>query len=110
MGFTIAVSSAQRVVSLIDHQLRTAIASRRLLQFTYRSITRVAEPHDYGVQHGARRLLVYQIRSTPFSRGWRLLDVDRIENLVVLERTFAGTRREAHQHHYHWDEVFARVK
>ena len=104
------VPSAERVVSLIDHQLRTAIAGRRLLQFTYRSMTRVAEPHDYGVQRGTRRLLVYQIRSTPFSRGWRLLDVDKIDSLVVLERTFAGTRREAHQRHYDWNEVLARVE
>jgi hypothetical protein len=110
MGCTAPVGSAERVVSLIDHQLRTAIARRRLLQFTYRSVTRVAEPHDYGVQRGARRLLIYQIRSTPFSRGWRLLDVDKIENLVVLERTFAGTRRQADQDHYRWDEVFARVE
>ena len=104
------MGTADRVVSLVDRQLRIAIANHRLIRFTYGSVVRVAEPHDYGLQHGALRLLVYQTRSSSFSRGWRLLDVGKIGALTVLEQTFAaGTRREAHQHHYEWDAVFARV-
>lgn len=99
-----------KVVAIIDHQLRHAIANHRLIQFTYGSVSRVAEPHDYGELNDTLKLLVYQLRSPPPARGWRLLDVDKIQNLVVLERTFAGSRRQADQRHHHWDTWFARVE
>jgi hypothetical protein len=98
------------VVAIIDHQLRHAIASRRLIQFTYASVSRVAEPHDYGELNDTAKLLVYQLRSSPPARGWRLLEVAKIQHLVVLERTFAGSRIQAGQQHHHWDTVFARVE
>lgn len=99
---------------LIDEQLRSAIAGRRLIECTYLGKLRVAEPHDYGVQRGATKLLVYQLRGsggTPgkSSRGWRLLDVSKLERCVVLEETFPGSRGDAHQHHFVWDVVYARV-
>jgi hypothetical protein len=97
------------LVVLIDHQLRHAIAEKRLIEFTYQDMKRVAEPHDYGMQHGTVRLLVYQVRSRPFQRGWRMLDVAKIEELKVLDRQFSGTRRERHSHHFQWEAVFARV-
>jgi hypothetical protein len=71
------VPGTESIVVLVDHQLRRAIAERRLIEFSYQAILRVAEPHDCGVQQGTVRLLVYQIRSMPFARGWRLLDVRR---------------------------------
>jgi hypothetical protein len=101
---------ADRVVLLIDHQLRTAIAGRRLIRFTYMKVSRVAEPHDYGIHNGALRLLVYQLRAKPFSRGWRMLDVAKIQSLVLLDQTFAGSRGAAYRTHLKWDRVFARVE
>ena len=98
------------VVSLADRQIRVAIAGKRLIRFTYGSLSRVAEPHDYGIQHGVARLLVYQRRAVPFSRGWRMLDVSKITRLEILDETFEGTRRESHTHHFQWDIVFARVE
>jgi WYL domain-containing protein len=98
------------VVSIGDRHIRFAIANRRLIRFIYGSTSRVAEPHDYGIQHGRVRLLVYQRRAAPFSRGWRMLDVAKITRLEVLDETFAGSRRESHQHHFTWDQLFARVE
>jgi len=98
------------VVPLIDQQLKFAIAKKRLIEFEYSSVVRVAEPHDYGIQQGVIRLFVYQLRSTPFARGWRLLDVAKIDHLVVLEQTFDGSRRESSQSHHHWAALFARVE
>jgi hypothetical protein len=94
-----------------DAELRSAIAGKRLLQCTYDTRSRIAEPHDYGLLHGVAKLLVYQIRGgrSPVP-GWRLLEVSKIEELVVLEQTFRGSRRQAHQHHYQWDTLFARVE
>ncbi len=105
-----AAGGSGHVVSIADHQIRMAIAGRRLIRFTYGSASRVAEPHDYGVQHGVTRLLVYQLRSMPFSRGWRMLDVAKISGLAVLEETFGGSRGASHSHHFEWDTLFARVE
>ena len=105
-----ATEHSGHVVLLIDRQIRTAIARRHLIRFKYGSSVRVAEPHDYGIQHGCVRLLVYQRRAMPFSRGWRMLDVAKLTQLEVLDETFAGSRRAAHSHHFAWDTLFARVE
>jgi hypothetical protein len=99
-----------QIISITDHQIRVAIAGRRLIRFTYGSASRIAEPHDYGEQHGVVRLLVYQLRSMPFSRGWRLLDVSKMSELAVLNDTFAGSRGSGHAHHNAWDTLFMRVE
>jgi hypothetical protein len=93
-----------------DDELRFAIANKRLLKCTYDTRSRVAEPHDYGLLHGVAKLLAYQIRGgRPPVPGWRLLEVSKIEELVVLEQTFRGSRGQAHQRHYPWDTLYARV-
>jgi len=89
-----------------------AIAGKRLLQLRYKDGLRVVEPHDYGIQKGTPRLLAYQMRSLdePSKEpGWRWFDVPKIAELVVLERTFKGSRNEAGQQHHEWDVVYARV-
>ena len=98
----------------LDEQLRSAIASRHLIQFRYDDRLRVAEPQDYGVQKGATKLLVYQLwepggKRRNGVRGWRLLEVSKISGCVILPRTFRGTRVEARQRHYQWDVLYARV-
>jgi hypothetical protein len=102
-----------RDVSL-DGQLKFAIANKRLVQLSYGGSLRVAEPHDYGIQKGKTRLLIYQRRGSVATTrksadGWRLLDVSKIENCRVLDDTFSGSRGEPHQHHYVWDVLYARV-
>ena len=93
------------------HQLLlTAIDERRLLRFALDGKARVAEPHDYGVRNGAVRLLVYQISgasSGPLP-GWRWIDVSRMSELDLLDKTFAGGRPTSGKHHT-WDVLFARV-
>lgn len=115
----------------LDAQLRRAIAERRLVQLRYGGKLRVAEPHDYGVQGGSVKLLIYQLRAadndggavggSPSNgapsngarsngvRGWRMLEVPKIAECVVLDETFPGSRGDAHQRHHAWDEVYARV-
>ena len=99
---------------LLDSQLRSAIAGKRLIEVGYKGGLRLAEPHDYGIQNGNQRLLVYQLRGPARpgrpAIGWRLLDVDKIESCTVLDTVFAGSRGPAHAHHMAWDVVYARVK
>jgi hypothetical protein len=94
-----------------DASLRFAIANKRLILFLYNSKWRVAEPHDYGIKAGGPKLLVYQVRgeSTSVVRGWKLLDVAKIQQLAILDEPFRGTRVRPEQHHMRWDEVFVRV-
>jgi hypothetical protein len=101
-----------RASTSIDHLLRVAIAQKRLVTFTLMGLTRRAEPHDYGIVHGAARLFFYQVggqsRSGP-PRGWRWARVSDISNLEVLDETFTGTRPAISGRHVHWDLLMASV-
>ena len=97
----------------LDSQLRFAIANKRLIRFTYDSAVRVAEPHDYGLRDGVDKVLAYQRqkagRKDDRVRGWRWLDIPKIQDCIVLEDVFSGTREAADQQHHHWDVLYARV-
>jgi hypothetical protein len=94
----------------LDAQLRSAIAGKRLIQFTYNQQTRVAEPHDYGQRSGTDQVLVYQrTKAGKHATGWRSLEVAKIDNLELLDDTFSGTREEPRQDHVAWDVLYARV-
>jgi hypothetical protein len=97
----------------LDSQLRFAIANKRLIRFTYESAVRVAEPHDYGVRDGALKLLAFQRekagRKDHDVRGWRWLDISKIEGRMVLDDSFKGRRETTGQHHHHWDVLYARA-
>ena len=102
-------------MAALDAQIRFAIEHKRLLRLGYLGKARVVEPHDYGVQKGHPRLLVYQrYESTTSPRhrteGWRLLELPKFESCEVLDETFSGSRAQAHQRHYAWDVLYARVK
>ena len=90
----------------LDERIRFAIEHRRLVRVVYLSKARVVEPHDYGVQKGATKLLVYQRQPT---EGWRMLELPKCESCEPLERTFPGSRGGAHRRHFTWDAVYARV-
>ena len=97
----------------LDGQLRFAIANKRLLRVTYESAVRVVEPHDYGVRDGVTKVLAFQRqkagRKDQRVRGWRWLELSKVEDCIVLEDSFAGTREAAGQQHHHWDVLYARV-
>jgi hypothetical protein len=99
----------------VDGQLRFAIAGKRLLEVNYKGSVRLVEPHDYGRQKGKDRVLVFQrrvIRGVPGSKpfGWRMFEVPLIEQCVVTEGTFTGSRGRSDQNHYVWDVLYARVE
>ena len=94
-------------------RLRFAIANKRLIRFTYESAERIAEPHDYGLRDGVPKLLAYERQRTgrkdQRARGWRWLDLPKIQDCIVLDDSFSGTRETANQHHHLWDVLYARV-
>ena len=96
----------------VDHLLRVAIAQKRLVRFTFKGLTRRAEPHDYGIANGTLKLFFYQVggrssSAAPF--GWRWATVSEISNLEILDATFSGTRPAASDRHMHWDLLVASV-
>ena len=97
----------------IDDRLRFAIEHKHLIEVRYHGSARVVEPHDYGVYKGTERLLIFQLRDSVqthhSSTGWRLLDTSQIEECLVLEKHFPGSRSQLHQSHLVWDVVYARV-
>ena len=88
-----------------------AIKNKRLITFQYQSCERTAEPHDYGIAEGTRKLLVYQIRgeSRTKSKGWKLIKEHEISQLQILEETFPGGRTVPTGKHKKWDRLFIRV-
>jgi hypothetical protein len=95
-------------------KIQLAIENRRLIEIRYSGAARIVEPHDYGLQHGREHLLVFQLRGPARPRqspiGWRMLDVTKIETLIVLDETFVGSRGQSHRDHNAWEVLYARVK
>jgi hypothetical protein len=101
------------VLVVVNPDLVRAIREKRLIELVYRSGRhRTVEPHDYGVKGGADLLLVYQLDGASrsgASEGWKLLAVNLIRDLHVLDDRFQGSRADHDQQHHIWDTLFARV-
>lgn len=73
-----------------------AIATRHLLQICYQSNYRVVEPNGYGTDaDGQPALLAWQLEGGggwDNGHGWRLLAISAMENVTLLDETFAGPR------------------
>jgi hypothetical protein len=95
-----------------DRLLQSAIAGKRLVAFVLGGYRRIAEPHDYGICNGERRLFVYQVggesRSGP-ATGWRWAILSKVSDLEILDDTFAGSRPAPTGQHVQWDALIASV-
>ena len=95
-----------------DPLLWQAIDHRRMIRLVYHGKERLVEPHDHGVLNGTVQLRGYQVaglsrRPLP---NWILMKVDKMEDLEVLEKAFAGGRPTASGKHLLWDILFIRVR
>jgi hypothetical protein len=106
------MSAADPATSQTEQQLCAAIAALRLVSFSLQGFERIAEPHDYGVIGGRRRLFFYQVggasRSAP-PVGWRWADIGDIAGLRALDRRFDGPRPASSGRHQKWDRIIASV-
>ena len=95
-----------------DALLREAIGGKRLIAFRYDGLPRTGEPHDYGVEKGALRVLVFQVAGESRSgrpMDWRLFSTARMTDLQVLDTRFAGTRATPTGRHRRGDRIIASV-
>jgi hypothetical protein len=96
----------------VDKTIRTAIAGRRMLSFELDGRSRIGEPHDYGVINGVVKLFFYQVGGESSSGrplGWRWAELEKVSDLRMLERQFAGSRPAPSGRHVEWDQLFASV-
>lgn len=95
----------------VDRLIRAAIEKRRLLEFTYDRHLRLAEPHDFGIHKGARKLLCYQVGGQSGSGkvpDWRTFRVDKIVDASVMDTPFSGSRKVPGKHIV-WEKLYASV-
>ncbi len=93
--------------------IRSSIANKNILEFSYKGHLRIAEPHIYGIKNGKRQLLVYQIGGTTSSGripDWRRINLDEISSLKVTGQKFAGRRDNPSDEHSDWDTIIAIVQ
>jgi len=96
----------------VERAICEAIWAQRMMTFTLKGCTRLAEPHDFGVVKGERRLFFYQVAGESRSgrpRGWRWAAASDVVALQVLERQFPGARPIASGRHQKWDRLIATV-
>src|SRR5450631_4063498 len=96
----------------MDEELRRAIVERRLIAFSLNGHARIAEPHDFGVIDGEKRLFFHQVGGASRSGrplGWRWATVARISGLRLLDDRFPGPRATQSGRHQRWDCLYASV-
>jgi hypothetical protein len=100
-------------ISDFDKLLKIAIRERRLVTFVLDQRLRRAEPHDYGLIDGERRLFFYQVGGESRSGrpvGWRWAMLSKMSELRVLDQCFPGPRPAPSGRHVKWDKLFATAR
>jgi hypothetical protein len=103
---------AAGILTARERDLCTAIRGRRLVSFDLNGCQRIAEPHDYGIMNGRRRLFFFQVGGSSNSGkplGWRVADLTKLSNLRPLNQHFAGPRPSLSGRHQKWQRLIASV-
>ena len=105
MPFDDDLSDTERVIC-------EAISARRIISFTSKGRPRLAEPHDFGVVDGERRLFYYQVGGASNSSppvGWRWAKPPEMLDLRMLDRHFPGPRPVPSGRRHRWARLLASV-
>jgi hypothetical protein len=89
-----------------------AIWGLRVIEFISGGRPRIAEPHDFGVIRGERRLFYYQVGGASSAGpplGWRWASSAEMLEIQLLERRFSGPRPTPSGRHHRWDRLMASV-
>ena len=99
------------VLNLVNTSIiRSAIANKQVIEFSYKGYLRIAEPHIYGMKNEKRQLLVYQIGGGTSSGGipdWRRLDINDITGFKVTGETFTPRPEIKSGDVGEWDVIIA---
>lgn len=88
----------------IDMMIREAMSEKKLVSFDYDDFHRIAELHVYGRQSDKNGVLANQIggQSSSGELGWKIMYVNKITNMKILDETFQG-KRETTGMHTSWE-------
>jgi predicted DNA-binding transcriptional regulator YafY len=102
-------SQAPQVVALLHH----AMQKLHRVSLVYEDRERVVEPHIHGINtQGHEMLSAYQVRGGSRSNdpvGWKTFQLDKMRDLIVLDETFTGPRREYNPADKSFVHVYARL-
>ncbi len=96
----------------MDETLKSAIANKQLVEFTYSGHQRIAEPHVLGISGSSLQFLGYQVGGSSSSGGlpeWRRFDLNKMSGLKARQESFPGKRPTPSGKHGAWDRVLAIV-
>jgi hypothetical protein len=99
----------------MDNLVVQAIRDKMLIKFNYHGFPRIAEPHIFGIKHGVKQMLIFQVDGDS-SKGkadlpnWRRVDLAQVTDLVVLDQAFSGPRPYPSGKHSSWDVQLEVVK
>ena len=90
-----------------------AIKERRLLRIDYDPGERIIEPHTHGLSNQDNELLrAYQTSGASASNipvDWKLLRVDRIRSIELLDEGFPGPRNGYRRGDFVMAEIFCQL-
>lgn len=96
----------------MEEIVKQAIVQKRLIEFYYYGLHRIAEPHVLGISGGIAQVLVYQVGGQSSSGklpNWRRVDLHEMSCLHILNQTFPGKRPFTSGRHSSWDIHLATV-
>jgi hypothetical protein len=96
----------------VEQLILQAIATKKLIKFTYAGYSRVVEPHVLGVNAGITQVLGYQVGGSSSSGNipeWRRFDLSKIIDLQLTASSFSGRRPVPSGKHSSWDRQIAVV-
>lgn len=96
----------------MEQLILQAIASKKLIEFSYHGHARLVEPHVLGVCGGVTQLLGYQVGGSSSSGSipdWRRFDLPTILDLKLTSTSFPGRRPFPSGKHSAWDRKIAFV-
>ncbi|UKP01422.1 hypothetical protein [Nostoc sp. UHCC 0870] len=104
--------SEPSVPQFITGLVKQAIMQKRLIEFYYQGLHRIAEPHILGLKDEVIQVLVYQVMGKSSSMklpDWRRMNVDDMSGLQMLDETFSYKHSSLYDCHSSWDKILAIV-
>ena len=82
----------------MNQSICNAISNKKVIEFYFKNGPRVVEPFCYGLSKKGKEILRgFQVGGYSESKnpvGWRLFDVDYMENLIITKENFSSDRRD----------------
>jgi hypothetical protein len=88
--------------------IKQAMNQKRLIEFYYQELHRIAEPHIIGLNNELVQVLVYQISGKSNSMklpDWRRMNLDDMSCVQILDETFFNKPLSPSNSHSSWDEI-----